>query len=1272
MLDKTFDMSLIQKFKELLGKGPNAARMWALFEKRNATFVVCADLPDPEAVPVDSPLAIHYLNDLVNVEAALEVEGAFQINWSTIYALHKEDDHAAGLQALSLPGFADYTPVLRCEGTLDDTDFTIAIDGWVDGERTLGSVLLQGPVAIHGGKAALLRPATYRLLLGLQEFLAQSDRTPQANRHHWGLIREAALEAGARMDQFLTFTVVLTPQKLHFHLNETEVAGTGVVEIQPWFAGAPDNWLHEFDRRSGVPLLYQILDGEQLVEVVVTPEVRSVLTAVKSFPGRRAAGALAEKFISNPFAALGEDAVKVIDEKQFEQARKEAGLVFQRFTAHLVQENGAVIEVGVLIETLEENYAESRIESFNNPDELKKFVFRVRSKLDAGLEICEWRRWRLQLLGDTPEQLDLLERVYQIWCAPQVSIKAVDVYNFERYSRRVTGIGVQRAIVSPHIPKPEQDPWFPEPRDAGKPAAAMAAVDLPEGRKFELLVDEKVYATLKRAVEQAVQLNQPFIDVPGVPNTVPLDNAKVLVEELAPRFVPQSPPEPGTPPQRAAEPPKKKRTEREELLIQLNVDSPEYQEERADELRFDDTTLPRLSRALKSHIQLKDHQLVGVAWMQHLLEKSPQYCRGAILADDMGLGKTLQLLTLIARALEDNSAMDPVLVVAPVSLLENWKEEAEKFFTKEALPILTLYGDTLAPLRAKRHEIDESLLQRGFTRFLRDGWLGLAKVVLTTYETLRDLEFSLAAQRWSIMVCDEAQKIKNPAAMVTRAAKKQNVGFRIACTGTPVENSLSDLWCLFDFIQPGLLGALNDFGNKYQRPIECHTDEQKARINELRERIEPQVLRRLKKDVAKELPEKKDGMSDPYLTMSNYQRELYARALEMYRLGRTEKDGSSPIKNQLGLLHYLRKICTDPRELGKQFAQEPLALARARNPKLHWLLETLQVIKEKNEKAIVFCEFRDMQAMLAHYIEQVFKLRPDIINGDVTAAATKSDSRQKRITKFRTHPGFHIIILSPVAVGFGVNIQEANHVIHFTRTWNPAKEDQATDRAYRIGQTRRVYVYCPVVHAPEFTTFDVKLHSLLEHKRSLAGDMLNGAGDVRPDDFIEVVNVGTSVFDEQICIEDADELNPTYFEALIAALWKRRFMYVKLTPSSNDGGVDVVAKSQTKGDLVQAKSSRAEEASLSWNAVKDVVGGEARYKVMYPGVGFTKVALTNRRFNENAKLQAQLNGVRLVEREELARMLGEARLAMADVQGFIDMPEQFSQTSNTDIGGAVG
>ena len=180
---------------------------------------------------------------------------------------------------------------------------------------------------------------------------------------------------------------------------------------------------------------------------------------------------------------------------------------------------------------------------------------------------------------------------------------------------------------------------------------------------------------------------------------------------------------------------------------------------------------------------------------------------------------------------------------------------------------------------------------------------------------------------------------------------------------------------------------------------------------------------------------------------------------------------------------------------------ESLSDYREKAPKIDWLLGQLEKIKVREEKAIVFCEFRNIQRLLQHYIEEVFAFRADIINGDTAATSSHAASRQGRIKEFQKRPGFGVIILSPIAVGFGVNIQAANHVIHYTRTWNPAKEDQATDRAYRIGQTKDVFVYYPVVTATDFSTFDVKLDQLLNKKRELASDMLNGSGDLAPGDF---------------------------------------------------------------------------------------------------------------------------------------------------------------------------
>lgn len=1238
-------MSIIGRWSDVSSETDNRLRLWVVYGRDAARYIFSLSLPDDEALEIQNPLAGPYLNELA-LEGLVQQSGeTHTLSWDVIYQLLANKEETKATSVLELPSHGNLKPALRSENTLDDDDFAIAIDGWFSNGAILGSVELTGPVAHEASRRTLLHQEVFALMRAIQDFYGDTKRNPQSNRKHWGRIRHLAMLAGARMDQFLYDTIVVTPEKLHIRLARTDIEGTGVVEVQPWFAGAPGNWLSQFDNKRDVPERYSIVCEDQLIEVILTAPVRSVLRAIKKMPGRRVAGAFAEKFLSNPFATLGEDADHVIDEDQFDEARSEAGIVFQRFTAHWQLHENKIAEAGVAISTADPHEPSSKLELFDTPDDLRKLVVTLESKLQAGLELCEWRGHSLQLSGDTQEQLDILKNVHARWTRPRISIRAVDVLDLTRYSERVTGIGTQPGIVSPYIPRPDKDPWFPDSGTGSKEPTQLVSVDLPNGEKLELGVDRKVFQTLKDAVWEAQSKGSTCVGIPGIVGGIAIEMAERLINELGPRY------EVGK--SKGPKSDATRRNEREELLIQTNIGSTEYLEARSSELKFENR-LPMLPSTLKPELDLKDHQTIGVAWLQHLISKSPQYCRGAILADDMGLGKTLQLLTVIAEGLERPTPNpQPILIVAPVSLLENWKEEADKFFKPGTFPLLTLYGDSIGRLRAKSHEIEQNLVERGFTRFLKEGWLGSSKIVLTTYETLRDLEFSLAAVRWSIMICDEAQKIKNPAAMVTRAAKKQNVGFKIVCTGTPVENSLSDIWSLFDFIQPGLLGALNDFGKEYRRPIECETDEQAAKLEQLRALIEPQVLRRLKTDVAKDLPEKIIVEAPRRLPMSTYQRQLYSDAIERYRLRHV--DGHNGMfKNQLGLLHYLRKICTDPREPGRAFDIEPLVAVRQKNPKLDWLLKTLQDIKQLGEKVIIFCEFRDMQLMLAHYIEQVFRLRPDIINGDVSAAEARNDSRQKRIKEFQSKAGFGVIILSPVAVGFGVNIQAANHVIHFTRTWNPAKEDQATDRAYRIGQTRKVYVYYPVVCAQEFTTFDVLLDRLLNRKRGLSGDMLNGTGNILPSEFEDVVGVGKDAFEKQMDIEDADSLEPLYFEALIAALCKKRgFRTVKLTPASGDGGVDVVAKNNNQGELIQVKHCASDTGVLGWDAVKEIVAGERLHAFQFPGVQFRKVALTNREFNTNAYAQAQILGVELVNRSRLAKLLQDHRVTMSEIESFL-------------------
>lgn len=366
----------------------------------------------------------------------------------------------------------------------------------------------------------------------------------------------------------------------------------------------------------------------------------------------------------------------------------------------------------------------------------------------------------------------------------------------------------------------------------------------------------------------------------------------------------------------------------------------------------------------------------------------------------------------------------------------------------------------------------------------------------------------------------------------------------------------------------------------------------------------------------------------------------------------------TPFRNPLELLHHLRQICTDPRRHGLEaFKLEPLAEYRDKAPKLGWLLDTLATIQRRAEKVIIFCEFREIQRLLKCYIEQVFGFSPDIINGDTSASAKAADSRQKRIKAFQAKAGFGAIILSPVAVGFGVNIQGANHVIHYTRPWNPAKEDQATDRAYRIGATKDVYVYYPVIHADDFTTFEMKLHELLARKRELADDMLNGAGDIAPAEF-DIADVAPDreevLFADVVSLDDVLQMRPDYFEGLVAVLWQQRgFHEVQRTPGSGDDGVDVVAIQRPVGELIQCKTSSSENARLGWDAIKDVVAGAAAYEMRHPDVRFNRVCITNQFFNDTAQRHAENNHVELYDQPRLARLLADHPVRLTEIERFL-------------------
>jgi hypothetical protein len=1241
------------RFREMGGSPPPAAlQLLPVWDPEGVAYHAepgCPDWPERWADFGDDAASVALLNqgeELGYVERKGEI---LWLNWSALFAwlAAEEVDLLAGderLSLLKLPPLTDLRPALNSQDSLEDLDFRITLGVWAhpSGNRLNQAPILTGAVVTTADGERLLVESVWRLVEAVRQFYAQpvTERSAETNRQAWSRIRRLALAAGAPLEDFLRHTVVLTPDKLSLILRPSRDHGGKTLQVEPGFTDAPARWLETFDRLPTIPGRYDIPDAEGIVQVLVTPEVRAVLQEIRRWPGRYVAGQRAEAFVRNPYATLGEAASTVIDPDQFEQAREAAGIAFERFSVVTERDTaGALTGVGLLIESASTHDIHATRENFENTEALGRFVEHFARRVQKGHQCFIWEGYELEILGDVEQQLAELSALLNEWRKPAVTLRYEEVFDLGRYSDRIEGFGTETTYVSPFIARQDEEAgWIPD-------NVVFGVLFTPEGQDTPVgvVLDAEDQAALRQAVDQAAQAGLATVNIPGVDHPVNLAEARRLIEMLETTQAQVQ--------QGAFDPDQRNPTHRS-LILKSNIHTVDYRESRAEALKLPGEGEPLLPQALRHTVALIQHQRLGVAWLQHLWSHVPAHCRGALLADDMGLGKTLQILTFVLRCLEDDPALDPVLIVAPVSLLENWREELDKFFLPDAITVLTLYGQALAGKKLAKAEIDPHLLEEGVARFLAPDWLGAARLVLTTYETLRDLEFSLAAQHWSIMICDEAQKIKNPNALVTRAAKKQNVRFKIACTGTPVENSLADLWCLFDFIQPGLLGALNDFGTRYRRPIEARTEEEKARVEELRALIEPQILRRTKAQVAKDLPRKIEAPDCKNLPLSAYQRELYAHAVRTYRA----QSGEGPLRNHLGLIQYLRQLCSSPYPLGQRTpAVDDLHDRETKSPKLKWLLGVLAEIRQRQEKAIVFVEFLDLQRQLQRYIQERFGYSPDIINGSTSAAASAVNSRQKRIRTFQNQTGFGVIILSPLAVGFGVNIQAANHVIHYTRTWSPAKEDQATDRAYRIGQTRDVTVYYPVITA-DFVTFDMKLDRLMDWKRGLSDDMLNGCGDLATSDFADLgAPEGGEVFaDAPLDLHDIAQFDGKTFECLIAVvLAKQGYPLIYRTPDQGDAGVDVVAIRESKGLLVQCKTSLTSTSGLGWEAVKDVVAGTAFYELKHPGVSFTRIAATHHWFNQTAMGHAEINGVVLWDAETLKSLLSAYPITRFEVESLI-------------------
>ena len=903
--------------------------------------------------------------------------------------------------------------------------------------------------------------------------------------------------------------------------------------------------------------------------------------------------------------------------------------------------------------------ARTDTQAFTSAQQLEDFLHTLEVALHEEREQFPWAEYDLTLDGESTLQLEQGTQLACLWRAqPEERIDYADVYELTGYSERIEGIGVAKPIYVPVFQKDVKESedgtgWLPSdltPMVKVTLQGHEGQVVLPLTRDWLDAFDVQV----KTAEDAGIQ----EIKNESLPTAIATSQARTLVESFKSMLYAQDRVK-GDGQAKV----KENKGPRQTLLVKTNFHDVDYVEERRTALVLPDAWKAELPRCLRSGIELKKHQLYGVAWFQHLVSKSPSECRGALLADDMGLGKTLQLLCVLGWYYENRPDAPPSMIFAPKSLLENWENETRKFFTPAFPEVLVLYGDELKARKQPLGLIDAELQNHGIVELLKPNWAGSAKVIVTTYEVLTSYEFSLAKQPCSFIICDEAQRIKTPGTLVTLAAKKLKADFRIACTGTPVENSLADLWCLFDLVQPGLLGALEEFGRTYRRPIECETEDQKHALSHLQAMISPQTLRRTKADIAAELPRKyfatktaaqhtvqfKLALEEQErleIALSEHQRVLYKGGLKKLQDAASESDGRKRAQLSFGALHLMKAVCAEPYCLpGTKFLLDSSGRdAHLRNsPKLRWMLDRLAEVRSAGEKAIVFTELREVQAALYYFLKETFGIRPYIINGD-------SQGRQAYIDRFSSTPGFDVIILSTLAAGAGLNVTAANHVFHFTRAWNPSKESQATDRAFRIGQTRDVFVYCPTVVADDFSTFEVRLDELLKRKAGLAGaaldesrlsSMLNGTGkDVSFSDLVGDERGGEALPRRYLTMDDVDRMDGDGFETLCCLLWRKQGFHANVTPKRRgDGGIDVVALKGREGVLLQCKSSRLSD--VGWDAVKEVTAGAAKYQSTYQHTTFKRVAITNQNFRANAVEQAELNAVEIIARKQLEELLGQ-------------------------------
>lgn len=468
--------------------------------------------------------------------------------------------------------------------------------------------------------------------------------------------------------------------------------------------------------------------------------------------------------------------------------------------------------------------------------------------------------------------------------------------------------------------------------------------------------------------------------------------------------------------------------------------------------------LPPIAVPSKLHAELRPYQQEGFEWLTFMREQK----FGACLADDMGLGKTIQLITYILHTVQTLQVQEPTLIVCPTSVVGNWQKELTRFAPD--LEVYTHYG----PRRLKGDDLTSYVLTQR------------PHVILSTYGTVTQDAEDLKQLHWSTIALDEAQNIKNMQTMQSRAIRKLSGTHHIALTGTPVENRLSELWAIFDFIHKGYLGSFGKFSEQYITPIERDESESHKRV--LRIKISPFLLRRSKRDpeLQLNLPDKQE--SHEFCALTTEQAALYEGYIQDTLAGLEQLAGFEKKGRILKMLGKLKQLCNHP----ALYLKEPFGEAQTmmnRSVKLKRILEMTKEIIDNGEQCLIFTQYIGMGNLIQHCLQELYNVDAPFLTGSTSKA-----QRDHLVEAFQARE-FPVFLLSLKAGGTGLNLTAATHVLHADRWWNPAVENQATDRAYRIGQTQFVQVHKFVT----IGTVEEKIDKMITMKSALSEELIQSS-----------------------------------------------------------------------------------------------------------------------------------------------------------------------------------